>query len=331
MGREVNNACEFSCDEAVIKKLDSDGVRAYGNTLLNALGFGGGYKSAISSVTLSENKKILMERLDMIKNFKKKSKFAALCAVLLTIVLGVGAGVVGVNGRANPPANFVPPPPGRANIMHDFIYGGEEIFRQYGIDDELGITTDQGNIYYRGELVHEVVFYTHYRGGNWMVLRSADTASSLVIYIRVSSFEPSGRVTRFNVVEHSPRVAASYSLDEIFVIRGDLVFHVPHIAVGEEVLLGRIDFEYGQVYQVSVEAAEGQSVFVGVNVASDPRFGGAGRVWSPFQASWRNSGRVTATITHCGRPRAYLYVGSNVFSGVQTDLTDVTVRVTMLP
>ena len=34
MGREVNNACEFSCDEAVIKNLDNDGIKAYGNTLL---------------------------------------------------------------------------------------------------------------------------------------------------------------------------------------------------------------------------------------------------------------------------------------------------------
>jgi beta-lactamase regulating signal transducer with metallopeptidase domain len=49
MGREINNACEFSCDESVIKKLDNDQIKAYGNTLLNALGFGGEYKNALSS------------------------------------------------------------------------------------------------------------------------------------------------------------------------------------------------------------------------------------------------------------------------------------------
>jgi beta-lactamase regulating signal transducer with metallopeptidase domain len=96
MGREINNACEFSCDEAVIKNLDSDGKREYGNTLLNALGFGGEYKNAISSVTLSENKKILEERLNMIKNFKKKSAFTTFCAVLLAALLSIGAGVIGV-------------------------------------------------------------------------------------------------------------------------------------------------------------------------------------------------------------------------------------------
>ena len=85
--------------------------------------------------------------------------------------------------------------------MHDFIHGGEEIFGWYGIDDELGITTVQGNIYYQGQLAREVVFYTHYRGGNWMVLRSSDTRSDLVIYIHVNSFESSGRIISLNVVE----------------------------------------------------------------------------------------------------------------------------------
>jgi len=97
--------------------------------------------------------------------------------------------------------NFIPPPSGEANIMHDFIYGGEEIFGWYGIGDELGITTSQGNIYYQGQLAREVVFYTHYRGGNWMVLRSSDARSDLVIYIHVNSFEPSGRIISLNVVE----------------------------------------------------------------------------------------------------------------------------------
>jgi len=100
MGREINNACEFSCDEAVIKNLDSSGIKAYGNTLLNALGFGGEYKNALSSVTLSENKKILGERLNMIKNFQNKSKFSIVVMVVLTMLLGVGA--VGVYGITNP-------------------------------------------------------------------------------------------------------------------------------------------------------------------------------------------------------------------------------------
>ncbi|MCL2204695.1 MAG: M56 family metallopeptidase [Defluviitaleaceae bacterium] len=116
MGHEINNACEFSCDEAVIKNLNDDGIKEYGNTLLNALGFGGAYKNSLSSVTLSENKKILEERLHMIKNFKKKSVFTAFCAVLLFVGLAMGASFIGVYGFASPqsqsnaqPANFVVP------------------------------------------------------------------------------------------------------------------------------------------------------------------------------------------------------------------------------
>ena len=105
MGREINNACEFSCDEAVIMNLNNDGIKEYGNTLLNALGFGGEYKNSLSSVTLSENKKILEERLSMIKNFKKKSAFAAFCALLLSAGLVMGASIIGAYGFASPQVN----------------------------------------------------------------------------------------------------------------------------------------------------------------------------------------------------------------------------------
>ncbi|MDE6517460.1 MAG: M56 family metallopeptidase, partial [Acetatifactor sp.] len=38
MGRELNRACELSCDEAVIRSLDEPGRRIYGDTLLHAVG-----------------------------------------------------------------------------------------------------------------------------------------------------------------------------------------------------------------------------------------------------------------------------------------------------
>ena len=102
MGREIENACEFSCDESIIRNLDNQGIRAYGDTLLNALGFGGAYKNSLSSVTLNESKKILGERLNMIKRFKRKSRLSVVCAVILTMVLSMGASVVGAYGMGNP-------------------------------------------------------------------------------------------------------------------------------------------------------------------------------------------------------------------------------------
>ena len=102
MGREINKACEFSCDESVIRNLDYHGIRAYGDTLLNALGVGGVYRGSLSSVTLFENKKILKERLDMIMKFKKKSRLAVVIALCATMVLSMGATVAGAYTMVNP-------------------------------------------------------------------------------------------------------------------------------------------------------------------------------------------------------------------------------------
>ena len=79
-------------------------------TLLNALGVGGEYNNSLSSVTLNENKNILKERLGMIMNFKKKSRFAVVMSLVLTIALSLGTGVVGVYGVVNSsPANVAYP------------------------------------------------------------------------------------------------------------------------------------------------------------------------------------------------------------------------------
>ena len=96
MGREINQACELSCDEAVIKSLDAGGRRAYGDTLLNSLGMGGSYKSSVASVTLNENAELLKERLDAIMRFKKKSGIAITITLILTLLLATTANAIGV-------------------------------------------------------------------------------------------------------------------------------------------------------------------------------------------------------------------------------------------
>ena len=95
MGREINYLGELSCDEAVIKNLDNDGMRAYGDNLLNASKWGGEYSNALASVTLNSNKKIIKERLDLIMKFKKKSKLVAVVAICATILLTIGAVATG--------------------------------------------------------------------------------------------------------------------------------------------------------------------------------------------------------------------------------------------
>ena len=90
MSGEIGRVCELSCDEAVIRELDMQGRRAYGDTLLNAIGFGGNYKDSRASLTLNESKEILIERLDSIMNFKKIPKWGILTSLLLTAMLVCG-------------------------------------------------------------------------------------------------------------------------------------------------------------------------------------------------------------------------------------------------
>lgn len=84
MSREINRACEFSCDEAIISKLDYNSVQEYGRTLLNAMVKAGNYKESLASVTLNENKELLKERLGAIMSFKKKSKLRTVFSTVFT-------------------------------------------------------------------------------------------------------------------------------------------------------------------------------------------------------------------------------------------------------
>ena len=95
MSREIGRICELSCDEVVIRELDTQGRRAYGDTLLNAIGFGGSYKDSMVSLTLNESKELLKERLDAIINFKKIPKWAIFTSLLLTVMLVCGFSFLG--------------------------------------------------------------------------------------------------------------------------------------------------------------------------------------------------------------------------------------------
>lgn len=95
MSGDINRLCELSCDEAVIKKLGQMERRAYGDTLLNAIKTGGSYKDSLSSVTLSESKKLLKERLESIMKYRKTSKMAVAIALAVTLALAACATTIG--------------------------------------------------------------------------------------------------------------------------------------------------------------------------------------------------------------------------------------------
>lgn len=83
--REMSRACELACDEAVIKSLDSDGKRCYGEVLIAAAG-----KAAKIpfSTTMCEDKKVLKERLGAImKHTKSSKKTIILSGIFLAVIL----------------------------------------------------------------------------------------------------------------------------------------------------------------------------------------------------------------------------------------------------
>lgn len=96
--RNLNRLCELSCDEAVVKYLDSDKQRReYAGTLLNAMASKGVLKERLTALTLSENKQLLKERMEAVMNGKKKITSAAgkMALAVLTaavVVAGLFAG-----------------------------------------------------------------------------------------------------------------------------------------------------------------------------------------------------------------------------------------------
>jgi beta-lactamase regulating signal transducer with metallopeptidase domain len=94
--REIDRACELSCDEAVIRDFDARGRRSYGETLLYVAV--GKTPRAILSATVCEEKRDLKERLSAIMKAKKRTRVAVaasvavVCiAVLAVCVLGAGS------------------------------------------------------------------------------------------------------------------------------------------------------------------------------------------------------------------------------------------------
>ncbi len=111
MGREVERTGELSCDEAVLRRLDGDERRAYGDALLRTVSAGGGYQAVLPSPMLGAEGKQLKERLETIMNFKKTGRLSAVLAALLAAVLGVTAAAAGAYTGLPPVTGAAEKPP----------------------------------------------------------------------------------------------------------------------------------------------------------------------------------------------------------------------------
>ena len=195
---------EMSCDEAVLRKSDDDIRGVYSSSLLN---LAVKRTALLNPIAFGESN--VNERVLNVLSFKKPKVWVTVvsAAVVLLFLVGfasnrvVSANVLSelayyhineqnIQSRSLAPVpatpNFTPPPAGPGNMMRSFTEGGEEVFREFGINEGHGVTTRGGNIYYYGELVRRIVFYAHYEGGGWFVFWSDDSdESNLTIYARL--------------------------------------------------------------------------------------------------------------------------------------------------
>lgn len=102
MSREVDRDCELSCDETVLR-IKGGEPQEYGATLLRAMASSGTYREKVPSVSLTESKELLRERMEIIAKSRKSVASTVLCLVLcvgLVLATGCSRIVILGGGRA---------------------------------------------------------------------------------------------------------------------------------------------------------------------------------------------------------------------------------------
>lgn len=90
--------CELSRDEALIRKMNGEEWRTYGDTLLRVMTFDGGCQDYLALVTLCKERELLKERLEVIMRYGRKSRVFTTLIFVCTIILMAGVVTMGVYG-----------------------------------------------------------------------------------------------------------------------------------------------------------------------------------------------------------------------------------------
>lgn len=156
MSHEINKACEFSCDEAVLEILGYEHAADYGKTLLDAMAAAGRYKEPLTAASLSANKQILKERLSAIMSDNKKSGKIKIITAGLTVGMVLGAVFVGIY-----PADIAEASQSSsAGVSGKFVEEKSDDLDK-ALDEKLteeyrtaGVVQKGKNYYYEEQLVH---------------------------------------------------------------------------------------------------------------------------------------------------------------------------------
>ncbi|MCL2226078.1 MAG: M56 family metallopeptidase, partial [Oscillospiraceae bacterium] len=110
LSRHVNNLCEMSCDEKVVKAFDFEQRKLYGETILSVLEHRLARKNVVCIIGLCSSKKAIKRRLNNMMNVKKvKKSIIALSLAVSALVVGVGAAVAYSLVSAMPDTDEAPP------------------------------------------------------------------------------------------------------------------------------------------------------------------------------------------------------------------------------
>ncbi len=128
MAREIDRRCELSCDEALLRELDGDGRRAYGETLLRTAAHGLRPEKG-APLALYDGKALLRERLREIAHAKPLRRRAAALAAAFTVTVCAGGFALGA--YLPPGERSTPPDTGQADSnagMTDGCYQKPYVF-----------------------------------------------------------------------------------------------------------------------------------------------------------------------------------------------------------
>jgi beta-lactamase regulating signal transducer with metallopeptidase domain len=127
--REIDRACELSCDEAVIASLTTSQKQHYGETLMS-LAVHQTYPLGILATTMCEDKARLKERLICIMGYKSKTR----AAILLSIILLLGLmGCATVSGVREATAPTVTPAAVNSAEINPTGTGNVTLYEEYGL------------------------------------------------------------------------------------------------------------------------------------------------------------------------------------------------------
>ena len=96
--RELDRACEMSCDERLLRQMDAAGKRSYGETLLTLAA--NSLPRRLVATSFATEKRNLKERLEQIMTYRKMSR--ATLALLLAAALLLGGCAAAVGPQTSP-------------------------------------------------------------------------------------------------------------------------------------------------------------------------------------------------------------------------------------